>query len=99
MKIVTLDIPPDPQNGRFRANPLEFQRATATWMNSTKQKIESASRQNDTPVSQPFVVSSYTTNTALTGTSTLGDVANFVCTLIAAMIKKGIITDKDLQNN
>lgn len=91
MKKVTIDTPPSPEDIRYRGNPLLWQRAAFTWMNNTKSKIESASESNDTPLSQNFVVDSYTTNTALNGTSTLGDVANFVCTLVDAFTNKGYI--------
>lgn len=67
-------------------------RATQDWMTRTKTTIESASRQNDTPLQQNFVVSSFSTNTALTGTSTGTDLANFLCSLVQSMTDKGLIT-------
>lgn len=96
MKRIILDNPPNPESPKYKNNPIAWARDTYDWMNRTKQKVETASAQNDTPLSTPFVVSSFTTNTSLTGTSTLGDVANCLCSLIQALTNKGAITEKDL---
>lgn len=92
MKITVLPTPPNPDDNMFKNNPLAYQRAVYQWMQDSKGKLEQNSRQNDSPLNQAFVVSSYTLNTSLSGTSTGTDVANFICSLIAAMQKKGLIT-------
>lgn len=92
MKRISLKEPPNPQDSIYKGNMLAWQRDMWTWANETKGRLEQASRQNDIPLGIPFVVSSYTTNTELTGTSTGTDVANFVCTLVQAMLDRGMIT-------
>lgn len=85
-------IPSPPRLESFRSDQDACNRAIIDWMDRTKQALENASKINDAPLDQNMVVSAYTTNTALTGTSTLGDVANFLCTLIAAMQRRGLIS-------
>lgn len=91
MKIVRLPVPPNPDDRQYLNNPQGWARAAFGWMNDVKGKIEAQSLQNDTPLNQNFAVSSYTTNTSLSGTSTGTDVSNFVCSIVAAMQKKGIV--------
>lgn len=91
MKLVVLDDPPNPDEYKYKNAPLTYSRDQYQWAQRVKNKIENASSQNDTPLSQPFVVTSYTTNTQLTGTSSGTDVSNFLCTLVAALISKGLI--------
>lgn len=90
MKRITIPQPPDASSAIYKDNQQAFNRAVTTWMFRVKGAIEDSSRVNDRPMAQQLVVSSYTTNTSLTGTSTLADVADFVCTLIDAMKAKGI---------
>lgn len=92
MKIVTLPVPPNPDDAVYKLNPLAYNRAVYAWMNDTKGKLEQGSRINNTPMNQAFTVSSFTTNTTLSGTSTGTDIANFTCSLIAAMQNKGMVT-------
>ena len=96
MKRIKLSNPPDP--AQF-SNQVAWQRATYDWMQKAKSVIEIASNQNDTPLQQNFVVSSYSTNTALTGTSTGTDLANFLCSLVQSMTDKGFITVKTSTGN
>lgn len=92
MKKLIIDSPPNPNEAIYRNNPLAFNRVMHDWMNKTKGKIEQASQQNDSPLTQNFVLGSYTVTTALDGTSSGTDVANFLCTLVQAFIDKGMIT-------
>lgn len=89
MKIVTLTTPPNPDDFQYQKNPLGYNRAVFQWMQDTKGKLELASKQNSSPLGQAFAVSSFSTNTSLSGTSTGTDIANFICSLIAAMQNKG----------
>lgn len=91
MKRAILPQPPNPDDAAFRNNPLGYGRAVYRWMNETKSKLEDASFVNDTPLDQQFVISSYTLATSLSGTSSVGDIANFLCSLVTAFQKKGIV--------
>lgn len=90
MKRVVLPQPPDADESTYKNNQQAFNRAVTTWCRRVKGALEDYSRVNDRPMAQQLVVSSYSTNTALTGTSTLADVADFVCTLIDVMKAKGL---------
>lgn len=92
MKKIIIPNAPDPSEPQYRTNPLAYNRAVFDWMNKTKGRIEQASLQNDIPLDTPFVVTSFSTNTALTGTDTGTSLADFVCTLVQAMTDRGIIT-------
>lgn len=91
MRVVVLPMPPNPNDAQYRGNTNSYNQAVYQWMVDMKGKLEAQSRQNDPPIGQSFAVSSYTTNTSLSGTSTGTDVANFVCSLIAAMQTKGLV--------
>lgn len=91
MKRVNLPKPPNPDETGYRNNPLGYSRATYDWMNKVRGILEQASAQNDAPLDQNFVISSYTTNTMLAGTSSGTDVSNFLCTLVDAFISRGAI--------
>lgn len=92
MRADPLPQPPNPDDWAFKANQLALQRAQYEWMCRVKGYLEDAARRNDRPMAQQFVVGSFTTNTTITGTSTLGDVANFVASLVQAMISKGFVS-------
>jgi len=89
-KRVVLPQPPDADESTYKNNQAAFNRAVTTWCRRVKGVLEDSSRVNDRPMAQQLVVNSYTTNTTLTGTSTLADVADFVCTLVDAMKAKGM---------
>lgn len=89
MRQITLPNPPNPDDWAYKSNPLAFNRAQYTWMQQVKGVIESASQVNDRSMAQQFVVGSFTTNTAISGTSTGTDVANFISSLVTAMTSKG----------
>jgi hypothetical protein len=91
---ITLQTPPSPDDGSFKNNPLAYNRAIYQWMNDTKSKIEKNSQIMDSPLDQNFVISSFSTNTQLTGTSSGTDISNFICTLVAAFTRKNTITAK-----
>lgn len=92
MKRIQIKDPPNPDDASYKQNPLGWQRAMFRWATETKGRIEQSSRQNDIPLSTPFVVSSFSTNTQLTGTSSGTDVANFVCSLVQSMTDRGMVT-------
>lgn len=91
MRLPTLPRIPNPDDPAYRGNPLSYNRALYQALTTAFGNIENAFRQNQTPLDQSYAVSSFSTNTALNGTSTLGDVANFVCSLVQSLQNKGII--------
>lgn len=97
MKRIILPQPPNPDDAMYRNQPLVYSRAAYEWMRQVKGKIEDASTINDTPLDQQLVISSYTLNTSLSGTSTGTDITNFICTLVSAFTKKGVIKNINTQ--
>src|SRR5690242_4460213 len=95
----TLPQPPNPDDISYKADSLKFARAQYEWMCRVKGYLEDAARRNDRPIAQQFVVGSFTTNTTITGTATLGDVANCLASLITAMISKGLISQTVSRTN
>ncbi len=91
LRLPTLPRIPNPDDPAYRGNPVAYNRALYSALIQAFGQLENAFRQNQTPLDQPYAVSSFTTNTALTGTSTLGDVANYVCSLVQSLQKKGIV--------
>lgn len=92
MKRIRLPMPPNPNDSGYATSPMAYQRAVHDWMMRTKEALETASAVNDVPAAQPLVSTSFTTNTMITGTSTGTDIANFVCSLVAVLTQRGIIT-------
>lgn len=91
MKRIYLPEPPEASN--YGNNTLAFMRALSEWARVTKGNIEQASTVNDTPMDTPFIVSgTFAINTNVNGTMTGTDVSNFICTLIAAMTRKGSVS-------
>lgn len=99
MRRDVLPQPPNPDDMAYKADALKLARAQYDWMCRVKGYLEDASRRNDRPMGQQFVVGSFTTNTTITGTSTLGDVANYVASLTEAMISKGLISQTVSRTN
>lgn len=91
MIVIKLPNAPNPDDPVYKANPLAYNRAMYQWATQTKGKIEQASIVNNTPMDQNFVLGSYALSTTMAGTSTGTDIANFVLSICAAMIKKGIM--------
>lgn len=89
MKQLTLNEPPNPSDMRYVNNVLAYNRAMFDWASRVKQKLEQASRVNDTPLGQNFVLGTFTTLGTLTGTDAT---SNVLCTLIQAMLDRGILT-------
>jgi hypothetical protein len=85
VKVITLPQPPS-------ATDPNFNQAAVSWMSQVKSAIEGASRVNDTPMGQQFQVGSFTTNTAIAGTSTGTDIANFLASFVSAMTSKGLVS-------
>jgi hypothetical protein len=69
------------------------------WMQQTKQLLDDANRLNGAPMGQAFSVGSFTTNTSISGTSTGTDVANFVSSLVTAMLAKGLASSSVSRGN
>ena len=87
-KRVILPQPPDPAN----MNMGDWSRAMFRWASVTKGILEDASRVNDGPLGQRFVVGAFTTNTTVTGTTTGTDLSNFVASFVEAMTAKGLVS-------
>lgn len=92
MRREVLPQPPNPDDLSYKADSQKLARAQYDWMCRVKGYLEDTSRRNDRPMGQQFTVGSFTTNTTITGTSTLGDVADFVASLVTAMISKGFVS-------
>lgn len=91
MKRVILPIPPNAD--MFKNNPMGFNRAVTEWMQRTKNTLEDASKQNNSPIDQNFIVTTgYTLTTAISGTSTGTQVANFLCSLMDSLTRKGLVS-------
>lgn len=95
MKQIVLPKPPNPDDPQYNKNPLAHQRAMFDWAQQVKGKLEEAGRINSAPAGQPIAVSSFTTNTAITGTTTGTDLSNAVCSIVQALISKGILTSNN----
>ena len=93
MKQVNIPTPPDPQTPQYRGNPLAWQRAATEWMQHVKGVTENGFREVAKPCGQQMASpTSFTTNTAVTGTTTGTDLSNVVCSLIAALIQGGVLS-------
>ncbi len=92
MRRHVLPNPPDPDDMQFRNNPMAFNRALFGYLNDTKGRLETDSKVNNTPLDQNFTLGSYVLTTALAGTSTGTDIANYVCSIVAAFQRKGVIS-------
>lgn len=91
LRIPVLPNIPNPDDAAYKNNPVAWQRALYQALQNGFGQLNKAAQQNQTPLNQSYAVSSYSTNTALSGTSTGTDVANFVCSLVQSMTSKGII--------
>lgn len=89
--ILALPEPPNPSDGQYMNNPKAYNLAMYRWAQNLKSQLTLNSRINARPVAQNFVVSGYTTDTTLTGTDTGTNINNFICTLVQAMINKGLL--------
>ena len=94
-----LPQPPNPDDISYRADARKLARAQYEWMCRVKGYLEDTARRIDKPIAQQFVVGSFTTNTTITGTSTLADVANYVASLTEAMISKGLVSQTVSRTN
>jgi len=92
MRRLTLPNPPDPNQPSFRTNPQAYSRALYDWARQVKQLTEQAHNSVATPCGQQIQVSSFTTNTVVSGTTTGTDLTNFVCSLVQALQNKGILS-------
>ena len=79
-----LPNPPNPVT--FNSVPL-WQEAVYAWMQKVKSRIEADSSANVSPMA-PFAVGTYTASSTVTGTDAL---SNFVATLVASMLNKGLV--------
>lgn len=89
MRQTKLPNVPNPDDAQYKGNPLAYQRALFNWATIIKGKLEQDSLSNDTPMDQAFTLGSYVLTTAISGTSTGTDIANFIVTLCNSMVKKG----------
>jgi hypothetical protein len=91
MKITTLPDPPNPLDPLFQKDSKQYDLAVYRWMSNLKSQLQGDSRINGRPMAQAFSVSNFTTATTLTGTDTSTNLPQVVCTLINAMITKGLL--------
>lgn len=89
--IIAISEPPNPNDSGYAANPKLYNQAMYQWACALKAQLQMQNRTITRPTSQSFQVTAYTTNTAISGTSTGTDIANFVCSVVAALQNKGII--------
>lgn len=94
MKQIALTEPPDPADYNYKDNQMAYNRAVFRWMNEIKNRIETASHFNDIPMDQNFIFGSYTLTTSIAATSTGTDITNFICSVVAAFTRKGLISPK-----
>lgn len=99
MKQVALNEPPNPDDYNYKDNQLAYNRAVFRWMTESRNRIETASHFNDIPMDQNFILGSYTLTTSLAATSTGTDISNFLCSVIAAFTRKGLISIKSQTGN
>lgn len=95
MKRVILPDPPKADDYQYQNNQLLYNRAVSEWLRASKGLLEQASKINDSPLNQAFMIttsSAFVLTTALSGTSTGTDIANFICSFVQAMIKTGRIS-------
>ena len=93
MKRVILPQIPSPPNPANQSSQIAYNQSVYQWLQQTKGILEQCSGANDTPMDQPFVVTTgFTMTSTISGTSTGTQVSNFICTLVNAMIKKGFIS-------
>lgn len=89
MTILALSDPPNPAN--YSGNPQVYNMALYQWACALKGQLTQQNRTISRPTSQSYQVTAYTTETAISGTSTGTDLANFLCTLVASLQAKGIV--------
>jgi len=92
MKTLQIPHPPNPDDQRYKTNPLAYNRAVFNWMQVTKGAVEQAHNSVATPCGQQIMATAFTTNTALTGTMTGTQIANALCSLVQVLTNKGIIS-------
>ena len=90
MKRLTLPLPPNPAD--FVSNQLAYNRAIYDWMQRVKVSCEGTLNLNMSPCITPILSTGFTTSSIVSGTSTGTDIANALCTLIAMLTAKGIIS-------
>jgi hypothetical protein len=91
MKIYGLPEPPNPNDSQYISDTKGYNLAMYRWACNLKSQLQIVSRINDRPSAVSFVPTNYTTATTLTGTDTTTNVAQVLCTLISALITKGVL--------
>ena len=89
--IVAISDPPNPNDPAYSGNSKLYNQNMYLWACQLKSQLTQQNRTLVRPTSQSFQVTAYTTNTAIAGTSTGTDIANFVCSVVAALQNKGVI--------
>lgn len=92
MKQLNIPMPPNPSAAQYRTNFVAWQRAATDWMERAKGVLEAAHNELARPCGQQFIASSFTTNTAVTGTTTGTDLSNVVASLVETLTQKGILS-------
>lgn len=94
MKQIALNEPPDPTDYNYKEDQIAYNNAVYQWMVESRNRIEQASHFNDIPMDQNFVLGTYVLTTSIASTSTGTDITNFICSLVAAFTRKGLISQK-----
>lgn len=90
MRQLNIPLFPDPTSPVYRGNVLAWQRAVNDWGQRVKGVLEDGFRELSSPCGQQISASAFTTNTAVTGTTTGTDLANAVCSLISVLEQGGV---------
>lgn len=90
MKTTAFPDPPNPADLQYK-DQKAYNLAQYRWASQMKSELQGKGRVNERAVATNFVPTHFTTATTITGTDTLGNVANVLCTLIQALINKGTL--------
>lgn len=94
MKTTAFPDPPNPNDMQYQRDSKSYNLAMYRWASQMKSELQGKGRVNDRAAATSFVPTNFTTATTLTGTDTLGNVANVLCTLIQSLINKGILKNQ-----
>lgn len=89
MKLTALADPPNPAN--YKNNQSGYNQDMYKWASNLKSQLTADTRVSNRAAAQNFYISSYTPASTLTGTDTTTNVAQVLCTLIAALTSKNIL--------
>ena len=91
MKLLALPVPPNPDDASY-TDLKTYARAQYQWALQMRGALLQAVNVNAQPAATPFAVGTYSTTTAVSGTTTGTDLSNFISTLVEAMTSKGLVS-------